>query len=260
VVVSAASARGDGSRDQVVVHRSPRDLERGLLVAVREKLRAGGVRALVAGVVHTALRGLENTAWRGVETLRGFDTRGKIPGSELGDDCGRGYEPTRPWMLRTVVTPLPIDRSAFTFVDLGSGKGRVLLLAAGLGFRSLLGVESNRSLAEISRHNVERYQRRKRALRFEIRVGDAGSIELPNHPLVIFMFNPFGKEVMARVVAAIEASYLDQPRPIYVTYWNPKEIETIDHSPTLEPFLVNRYYCIYETPAASASATDSGPR
>lgn len=232
--------------------RRRRDDALGLVSSARAKLRQGGVSALAGSGLRTLRRASGNVVWAITELVGGYDTRGKIPPGELGVNSGPGYEPTRAWMLSRVVTPLPIDRSEFTFIDLGSGKGRVLLMAARLGFRTLIGVEYNGSLAEISRQNGERYERGHPKTRFETRAGDAGAIELPDAPLVIFMFNPFGREVMTRVVAAIEASYAAHPRPIYVTYWNPKELETVAGSAVLEPFLLTPYYCIYQTPAAAA--------
>jgi hypothetical protein len=40
------------------------------------------------------------------------------------------YQPTDAALFRDMMTSLPIDFNQFTFVDLGSGKGRTLLMAS----------------------------------------------------------------------------------------------------------------------------------
>src|ERR1700722_6642663 len=52
------------------------------------------------------------------------------------------YAPTRPKWVRQALGHLPSrGRQEYTFIDFGSGKGRVLLMAARLGFRRLYGIE-----------------------------------------------------------------------------------------------------------------------
>jgi predicted RNA methylase len=42
-----------------------------------------------------------------------------------------------------------------TFVDIGSGKGRALIIAAEYAFKRIIGVEYSPSLATICRRNLE---------------------------------------------------------------------------------------------------------
>jgi hypothetical protein len=52
---------------------------------------------------------------------------------------------------------LNIDPRNFTFIDFGSGKGRVLLIAAGLPFKAVVGIEFSRELHEIAVQNISRF-------------------------------------------------------------------------------------------------------
>lgn len=66
---------------------------------------------------------------------------------------GTPYEPTRLRLVRRVLSALnPSPNGAF--VDIGCGKGRVLLLAAEFGFRRVTGVEFAKELCEIARDNI----------------------------------------------------------------------------------------------------------
>jgi len=51
------------------------------------------------------------------------------------------YQPTDPALFREMMASLPIEFNEFTFVDLGSGKGRTLLMASEYPFKKIVGVE-----------------------------------------------------------------------------------------------------------------------
>src|SRR5438552_13937135 len=48
------------------------------------------------------------------------------------------YQPTEPSLFHEMLKALKIDFREFTFIDLGSGKGRVLLMAANYPFRRIV--------------------------------------------------------------------------------------------------------------------------
>src|SRR5438105_13430427 len=58
-------------------------------------------------------------------------------------------------VLHRMIRRLKVDRQRFTFIDLGSGKGRVLLIAAQYPFKSVIGVEFSKTLHEIALANIE---------------------------------------------------------------------------------------------------------
>src|SRR3984957_17712461 len=72
------------------------------------------------------------------------------------------YIPTTFRTGRRMLRELPIpDVSGHTFIDMGSGKGRMLLLAAELPFRRIIGVEFARDLQILAQNNVKTYRNRK---------------------------------------------------------------------------------------------------
>jgi cyclopropane fatty-acyl-phospholipid synthase-like methyltransferase len=64
------------------------------------------------------------------------------------------YEPSSANLVRAALASLKIDAARFTFLDFGSGKGRVMLIAAGSPFKSVIGVELSKQLHEIARKNI----------------------------------------------------------------------------------------------------------
>jgi SAM-dependent methyltransferase len=95
---------------------------------------------------------------------------------------------------------LPVEE--VSFIDLGAGMGRALMLAAELPFRRVVGVELNPTLARIAEKNLTLWRRSGRA-RAPVKMicGDAVEFPLPEGPCLIFLFNPFGAPVMRRLLA-----------------------------------------------------------
>ena len=129
---------------------------------------------------------------------------------------GTSYIATDPHEFARAVAALPVIRQEdFTFIDLGSGKGRALLLAADRQFRSVIGVEFASELHEIAQANLRN--------RPQVRLycADVVEFEFPPEPLIVFMYNPFGPEVMTKVARRLRDSHSLHPRPIFVLYLNP---------------------------------------
>ncbi len=64
------------------------------------------------------------------------------------------YQPTDAALFQEMMSSLPIAFSEFTFVDLGSGKGRTLLMASEYPFRRIVGVEILPELHRAAEKNI----------------------------------------------------------------------------------------------------------
>jgi SAM-dependent methyltransferase len=103
----------------------------------------------------------------------------------------------RRWQKTGPVAPL----HETTFVDLGAGMGRAVLLASELGFAAAVGVELHPTLARVARENVRIWRAAGRE-RGPMRIveGDAVEFGLPQGPVLAFLFNPFGATVLRRLL------------------------------------------------------------
>jgi SAM-dependent methyltransferase len=108
-----------------------------------------------------------------------------------------------------------------TFVDIGAGMGRAMLLAAEMPFRAVLGVELNPTLVRIARRNLALWRKAGRA-RATMRVacGDAADFVFPNGPCVAFLFNPFGGAVMRRFVRSVARTFAGREGELDILYVN----------------------------------------
>jgi hypothetical protein len=130
---------------------------------------------------------------------------------------GVRYQPSDPETLRRTIAALPIRYEEYAFVDIGSGKGRALLVASEFPFERILGVEFSQELHEIALRNIAAYSNpEQRCAAIEAVCADATEVELPGLPLVLYFYNPFLEPVMRRVMANVTASLEARPRPAFV--------------------------------------------
>jgi SAM-dependent methyltransferase len=153
------------------------------------------------------------------------NTSGSIEPDRLGIEDRRRLEqailylPSPPsvttWMLDRAVA----DPSTHTFVDLGCGKGRVVLIAAQRPFQRVVGVEISPELAAIARRNVVDYQPPPPlASRIDIVEADVTSVELPAGDLLLHLYHPFEPDVTAAVLRRLEPSPASASRRVTIAY------------------------------------------
>jgi SAM-dependent methyltransferase len=136
------------------------------------------------------------------------------------------YQPTEPGAFHEMLDALHehtgLDFREFTFLDLGSGKGRTLLMASDYPFRRIVGVELLPALHHIAVANLGQYQNEaQKCFALESICADANEFAFPAEPLVVYMFNPLPESGMRRVCANLEQSLRTQHRDVYVLYHNP---------------------------------------
>jgi len=118
------------------------------------------------------------------------------------------YEPVPVATFRALLTrvPEPFMRTA-TFVDVGSGMGRAVLLASEYPFKQVTGIELSPALHAIARSNLA--GARGLAVRcrdVRLRCGDARRFRFLKGNLVVFLFNPFDGAVVRTVLERVLAS------------------------------------------------------
>jgi SAM-dependent methyltransferase len=132
------------------------------------------------------------------------------------------YQPTEPSLFREMMASLRIDVDRFTFVDLGSGMGRTLLMASDYPFRKIVGVEILPELDQIARENLAVYaSESQRCFALEASCGDATDFVFPADPLVLYLFNPLPEPGLRRVMTNLDQSLRAHPRAVHVLYHNP---------------------------------------
>ena len=124
------------------------------------------------------------------------------------------YGPIDPTLLTKTLANLSSDWSNATFVDLGCGKGRALIIAAEAGFAEVIGVELSAKLAKSAIANIQRMKLGN----VQVVEGDALEFKFDRPDTLLFMYNPFGPAILSQVIAKIGTA---PRRPQYIVYANP---------------------------------------
>jgi hypothetical protein len=109
-----------------------------------------------------------------------------------------------------------------TFVDIGSGKGRVVFLAGMRRFREVVGVELSPILHRIAINNLG-IMRAAQTLASPTRLvhADAADFDVPSGPFIAYLYHPFREAVAELVMARIRAALVEEPRPAAILYGHP---------------------------------------
>jgi len=163
----------------------------------------------------------------------GLDTE---RGVELGDldvksdNKGRGepYQPVRVRQFRKLMNALDFPSDS-VFVDLGSGKGRALLLASEYGFKRVVGVEFSPELCQVARCNWSAY-RKKSGIGVDVQIveADVADYEIEDDENVFFLNNPFDGVVLDKVLKNIGRSVEKKHRQVWLIYNHPQHRDIIE--------------------------------
>jgi hypothetical protein len=143
-----------------------------------------------------------------------------------------GYQAAHQDAVAAALAGLPVDPPSTTFIDYGSGKGRVLMLAALQGFHQVIGLEITPEMHGIALKNVEIFGKRHPDLAARIMplCQDATRYQPPETPLLCYFYNPCRGAVLRAMVEGLEQSYAKAPRLIRAIYLDPREPEAFESS------------------------------
>lgn len=176
--------------------------------------------------------------------------------------------------FRDALNHVPGDLSRYTFVDIGSGKGKALLLAALSGFKQIIGVELSAELNSVAASNIAkvRHDLPLNDVSFTLRCEDAANLQLPATSSLIYMYNPFDSLMMSHLFANFERQLRNRDYyEVLVVYINPKHREVIEGStffetialqePTFDGVSPNNSsgYAIYRASSSTVPASEPTP-
>ncbi len=170
------------------------------------------------------------------------------------------YQPSGWEAAQTAFSQLNIDYQEYSLIDFGSGKGRVLLVAAGFPFKDVIGIEFSTELHDIACRNVARLAPdaiRAGAVR-SVR-GDAATFELPNSDLVCYFYNPFGPPIISMVAQHLQEHYTRGGHRIIIIYVDPRHRTAFETTGNFRVLKESGHSVILATPnQIDISANKSG--
>ena len=144
------------------------------------------------------------------------------------------YVPTTASVIYKILHSIPLQPNKLVFVDMGSGKGRALLVASEFPFMKIIGIELSENLHRIAQENVKRYRpASQQCAAFDLKCMDALDYSYGDAPFVLFLFDPFGREILQNIITNLEASLRARPREAYVVYVYPQYEDLLQKSSIL---------------------------
>ncbi|MGO8796376.1 MAG: class I SAM-dependent methyltransferase [Candidatus Sulfotelmatobacter sp.] len=161
------------------------------------------------------------------------------------------YQPTESALFHEMIESLQQTHANFgnfVFIDLGSGKGRTLLMASDYPFLRIVGVELLPALHQAAQNNLNKYKSEsQKCFALESIRGDATDFSFPAEPTVLYLFNPFPEAGLRRVIANLERSLNENPRVVCVLYHNPLLEQVLGESADFRKIGGTDQYSIYQS-------------
>jgi SAM-dependent methyltransferase len=165
-----------------------------------------------------------NLLW---ERRLGIDTRGHVAVDhpDSSDYASIGYG-----LVDRVIRHMRLG-PADVFVDVGSGKGRVLCMAARHPVRKVVGVDLSADFCATARSNAARM--RGRRAKIEVHEGLADRFDYSDGT-AYYLFSPFGPGTLTQVLGKIRADRAGAP--VRMAYSNPAHQDVYDEQDWLERY------------------------
>jgi len=163
-----------------------------------------------------------------IERCMGIETSGYVDLQRLGIDAAgrKRYEPSKWLDLRRILRESDVHPDD-VFLDVGSGKGRVVMQAARYGFRRVEGVELSSELNAIASANVEARRHSLRCRDVKFVTADIAEYEIPDDVTVVYHYNSIGGTVFEALLDHLIESLDRRPRTLRFIYNTALEEETL---------------------------------
>ncbi|TLU74018.1 class I SAM-dependent methyltransferase [Lichenicoccus roseus] len=191
----------------------------------------------------------------------GTDTGGFVPQWLLQPgvteaDQGSPYAGCQPECVRAALASLPDTRN-YSFIDLGCGKGRAMIVASEYSFHAILGVELSGGLVAVAARNAALVARaHPERTRLQPMQGDAAGVALPDGPLVIFNYHAFPRALVGRIAERLAAA-ASPGREIFYVYENPVCHYVLDALPGFTRWFAAKVACTDEERGRSPGDEDT---
>lgn len=188
--------------------------------------------------------------WKyGIDTKIWVSHENLIAENNLAIHSGQ-YQPNCAFVVKKVLNRLQLSKDQ-TFIDIGSGKGRILILAAEYGFQNIKGIELSSNLSAIAESNIRTFKSKTNySGQIQIINTDATKYKFEITDNIIFMYNPFNGIIFEKVIDNIKLSLEKHPRQITIIYMNPTERQMLESKlefSSIQNFTWNEHYTIYKT-------------
>lgn len=199
-----------------------------------EEFRLLSIRGLHKYVIEPFLADPEAVDTGGHVPIRDMD----VISDNFQDDYHYGATPRL--MIRWIHRAIPGSKRDWTFVDVGAGRGRVMVEAAKQPYKQVVGIELVRGLKLDADANLAAMDPKTvKAEMVDNRLADATTFDVPAGPLVFYLANTLGGELLQRFLDHVLDHHATSGSEMLFFYMNPESPEVFAAEDRLEPFAWN---------------------
>ncbi len=147
------------------------------------------------------------------------------------------YEAVSFYMLEKLLSAFQKVSGLTSIIDLGSGKGRVLMVAPHFRFTYITGIDFAKELCEQAIANMKEKETHFPGIKWKVINENVENYDIGDEDSVFFMFNPFTEDVLKSFLEKLDNSCHKFPRSIYFLYASPQHQQLL---------LDNGYAIIYQ--------------
>ena len=217
----------------------------GVIGTLKNRIGVMQMQAMLARVAR------ENAAF---DANYGTETAQEVPLTDYDiPEAERGglqqYSSVHEGVVRSMLSPLGTLLAGYEFVDIGSGKGKALLVASLFPFRRVLGIELSPALHAIAEDNIAAFAAKAPVACRDVasQCADARQFHDFGARTYVFIFNPFGEEIMADVVRNLEQAVAGGAA-LVIGYLSPRARRPLDASRSWERIVDSNRVLLYATP------------
>ncbi len=147
------------------------------------------------------------------------------------------YEAVSFYMLEQLFIAFRKIRGETSIIDLGCGKGRMMMVAAHYGFVNITGIDFAKEVCEQAVANMKIKEKEFPEIKWKVINQNVEDYTIRPEDSVFFMFNPFKTQVLKNFLKKLDVSCKQVPRTTYFIYASPQHQQEL---------LDNGYAIIYQ--------------
>ena len=132
------------------------------------------------------------------------------------------YEAVSFYMLEQLLTAFRKISGETSIIDLGCGKGRMMMVAPHFGFTNIKGIDFARELCQQAIANMKVKEKQFPGIKSKVIHQNVEEYDIRPGDSVFFMFNPFDSQVLKNFLRKLDASCEQFPRTTYFIYASPQ--------------------------------------
>lgn len=169
--------------------------------------------------------------WRKGINARGIVPLAMLPLSAFEQEHGRRYQGSRRRVFKRLMKHFAPYLPQGTFLDVGCGKGRVMVLANDYGHKKIWGLDLSADLLRICQNNLQRFQQKTAARpSFQLFHSDICDFSAWAEVDIVYLFNPFDGVIFKKVMQSWERQ-LRPGQKLFIIYVNPIRSFLLDLHP-----------------------------